>query len=75
MPADAKVFAEKWFTKLLHRLENGEVVTERTLGDVYKAFIHWHEYDLPLTGASNATKSRTTNPYGTASSRSWGTLD
>ncbi len=54
--ADAKVFAERWFTKLLHRLDNGESVAERTLGDAYAAFIRWHERDLLLTGGSNAKK-------------------
>ena len=54
--ADAKVFAERWFTKLLHRLDEGEPVAERTLADAYKAFIHWHEHDLLLTGSSNARK-------------------
>lgn len=54
--ADAKVFAERWFTKLLHRIDNGEPVAERTLADAYKAFIHWHEHDLLLTGGSNAKK-------------------
>ncbi len=56
--ADGKVFAERWFTKLLHRLDNGEAVAERTLEDAYRAFIHWHEHDLLLTGSSNARKIR-----------------
>lgn len=55
---DAKEYAERWFTKLLHRLDNGEPVAERTLADAYRAFIHWHERDLLLTGGSNAKKIR-----------------
>ncbi len=54
--ADAKIFAEHWFTKLLYKIDNGEPVRERTLEDAYKAFLHWHEHDLLLTGASNPRK-------------------
>jgi integrase len=54
--ADAKEFAERWFTKLLHKLDNGESIAERTVEDAYTAFIHWHERDLLVTGASNAKK-------------------
>ena len=54
--ADAKLFAEQWFTRLLHRLDNGEPIAEKTLADAYKGFLHWHEHDLLKTGASNARK-------------------
>src|SRR5580692_119053 len=48
---DAKLFAEKWYSSILRRIEAGEPPTEATLSTAYTAFIHYHEHDLLKTGA------------------------
>jgi hypothetical protein len=55
---DAKLYAEKWYSKMLRRIEDGEPPTEATLTTAYQGFINYHQNDLLKTGASNAKKIR-----------------